>query len=315
MTNDRTSVEESAGSSEASPRMVTFFEAASKQTALAVVLISAAGYLVSSLHQAQFGVLQSNPFRPRVLAAGVLYVTLLVVPLLIARPFRSQVRSKAKSLWKVLFQLWLTCSIIVFVPSNFFVYSDESDSGRFSWKLLLPIILLAAGVLLPKLKVVPSWLATTLELSVLAFFLISSVTNTLVAGHFTHESVALWLFGIGAVSLLIPPELSSVTRFEGQTNNPLIIILSSLLIFSTHVYPHINASWGGGSPVAITLFLSATSPIMQQRSIPVLLLDETDSGYYVRQTKDQKATFVPRAEVTLVHFSSDVTDSDLFKSK
>jgi hypothetical protein len=57
------------------------------------------------------------------------------------------------------------------------------------------------------------------------------------------------------------------------------------------------------------------SGILPGQNVGVLLLDETDAGFYVVGAKGGKATFIPRIEVGLVYYSDDSSGSLLSKQK
>src|SRR4051794_31043872 len=67
-------------------------------------------------------------------------------------------------------------------------------------------------------------------------------------------------------------------------------------------YPHIKASWGGGTPVPVTIYFSKDSPVMSNQSASVQLLDESDNGFYIVSRKDSKAVFIPRTAVSFLYF-------------
>lgn len=94
----------------------------------------------------------------------------------------------------------------------------------------------------------------------------------------------------------------------------LFIPIALIFFFSRKVYPKLEASWGGGQPVPVVLFLTRDSPLRPAESLPALLLDESESGFYfVEETKSQ-AVFLPRAQVSMLVFSDKPLPTSASKS-
>ena len=51
------------------------------------------------------------------------------------------------------------------------------------------------------------------------------------------------------------------------------------------------------------MFLTKDFVALPNQSVTCLLIDETDSGFYVVGTSDKHATFIPRAYVGSIHFA------------
>jgi hypothetical protein len=127
-------------------------------------------------------------------------------------------------------------------------------------------------------------------------------------GLFDWNHVPLWFFGVGAFgiwefySLRVNPQRWALTIFIG---------LALLGGFARFYYPHIKASWGGGSPVPVIVYLGREVPVSTCKQLKAILLDESDAGFYVVPGEEKKAMFIPRSAVSLIYFSDQVPDSML----
>jgi hypothetical protein len=130
----------------------------SKAIAGIAIALYASGFLIVSLYHSKFGFVGTNPFRPRVLAAGAWFVFFTAIPVSIAVRYRTyswvQFAKESAGLWILCYGLSVPLGYIVF---------DFS-----AWPVLPPRFWLSAAlfglvVLLyvaTKYKKVPVWLAT-----------------------------------------------------------------------------------------------------------------------------------------------------------
>jgi hypothetical protein len=82
-------------------------------------------------------------------------------------------------------------------------------------------------------------------------------------------------------------------------------LLALVSLYSSKIYAAVRPEVGGGAPSPIVLYLSATTPLSNSGSAEVLLIDETDKGYYVLTNSDDKTSyFIRRDLVTAIKFSS-----------
>jgi hypothetical protein len=120
-----------------------------------------------------------------------------------------------------------------------------------------------------------------------------------------HHQMALvlWLYavGIGAVLLSRGLRPEKIKQVEWERHFP--VLATALLTYATLIYGHIKPSFGGGPPSPVVLYLTAETPISTTDSASVLLLDETDHGYYVLLNPQEKtAYFLRRDLVSAIHF-------------
>jgi hypothetical protein len=128
--------------------------------------------------------------------------------------------------------------------------------------------------------------------------------------EFDLSSIALWFFGCAVLAfsefrIRSPEEL----RHEGGWSKPMAAFFIALLAFATWVYPHLKASWGGGTPANVTLYFSKDSLLSPTKAVQTQLIEESDEGFYIVGSKESKAIFVPRKDVALIYFSDKPADS------
>jgi hypothetical protein len=128
---------------------------------------------------------------------------------------------------------------------------------------------------------------------------------------FQQSAIILWFFGVGVVALIemkVRPQI-------GDWEKTITLTLATLLLFALFYYPHLKASWGGGTPVGVILFFSKDSSIKPSETVSAQLIDESDEGYYIIAPSENKAIYVPRSSVSLVYFSDSLSDSPLLRNK
>src|ERR1700688_2869382 len=79
-------------------------ETLSKAIAGIVIALYACGFLIVSLYHSRFGFVGTNPFRPRVLAAGAWFFFFTAIPVWAALIFRTE---PWKNLAKDAYALWI----------------------------------------------------------------------------------------------------------------------------------------------------------------------------------------------------------------
>lgn len=144
-------------------------------------------------------------------------------------------------------------------------------------------------------------------------FVAQGAWNAVSKGWFQDSAIALWMLGIGIICLYEMADRSWKFKL-GDWPRSLIFLLIALLVFATIYYPHIKSSWGGGAPIRVSLTFTKDSVVLANQRIDCLLIDETDSGFYVVGNGDQHATFIPRGSVGLIHFADGEKKSS-FTSK
>jgi len=288
------------------------FETVSKILASVVVVIYACGFLITSIHDFQYGFSEMNPFRPRILTAGAWFFLFLAVPFALVRQltktdtFR---KSDIKGIPRLINLSWayvLSCNFIVFASRPIFRFDvDTVTPPHFvGWKIILGAVGVIAllVVVLKYAKKWPHWVNAVFTAAVLLNIAWGALNDFLNLGQFHSSATILWLLAVGA---LFAYELT-IRAWKptlGDWPQTLIALLALILIFSTRYYPHILSSWGGGMPIGITITYTKDAVKTPSQDIDYLLIDETDAGFYVVEPDKEAATFVPRASVGMVRFA------------
>jgi len=265
------------------PVLGTTLDIVSKSVAAFAIVLYGCGFLITSIHQFSYGFVETNPFRPRIASAGAWFLLFTAVPLAIARGMQ-----RYRHLWAgqekwwhnigaILFEYYVAC--FFFGPAFFWMFDFYVDPMAVlptptTWKMVEAVLALLAVLVLITLCV---WKRVPWYVSGIASI-------------------------IGIIALLEMKVRSWKPRL-GDWPQTIFLVLGALLIFASYYYPHIKSSWGGGSPIPVTIYFTKDSIIMPNQSVGALLVDESDAGLYVVGKNDKKATFIPRGSVGLVYYS------------
>ena len=286
----------------------------SKSVAAIAIAVYACGFLIVSIHHANFGFIGTNPFRPRILAAGAWFLFFSAIPITAAREFTNltwtELARRLLAFWSFLYGLtgWFAFML--------FDYGNSPNAGsHISWWVIAGAVF-AFGLV--------AWLALSAKipppLGALAsvgfvVFLVQAEVRRMLSDHaFDATSVNLWFFGVFLISLV---GLKALPRnhFAGgaEWSRALGAIFALLLLFAQYYYPNLKASWGGGAPVPVTLYLNKDSTVKPNQTISARLVEESDEGFYIIGLKETRAIFIPRNTVALVYFSDNTGESSLLR--
>jgi hypothetical protein len=300
--------------------IISAVESASKLAAVTLVLTYVSGYLTISIYHASFGFTELNPLKPKILAAGVLFSFLTLIPLyasytIFAHPSPAKTAlSKIDSYLTRTVSYYYACSV---AATGFFtVMSSQQTEPIFNQPHIVAAFfqskhfLIYAGIIgIPLLLLVvnkPKLMEEHPSISIAsAIFLLlldaSMVIYTKLSGTI---SVQLWFFGVG---IFLRPIVLSLFDAEKRRrhvwSNLNFIPIICIFTFARAVYPKVTAPWGGGEPVPITLYMTKDSPVTPNGPLSALLLEETEAGFYIIKEAKSKAIFLPRAQVSMIVFS------------
>jgi hypothetical protein len=296
--------------------MSAAWEGVSKTVATIAAVVYICGFLITSIYHSTYGFTETNPFRARILAAGAWFLFFTSVPVFTVTRFKGRGRLEWKTFADFLYPYFTGCIFLSIPASAVFDLSDNSHPGaplRW-WGMLAVVVGLAIFVFIQSSKKVPHIVTSAVSVAFVVYFIQAVFRQLLIAGRFQIGAITLWLFGIGVITLL---ELSAQSGGlpQGDWTKTTIPVLGALFLFATLYYPHIKASWGGGKPLPVTIFLTKNAlPVPDQR-MSVQLLDESDAGFYVLGQNDKRAVFIPRSSVSLVYYSDKVSDSPLLTGR
>lgn len=289
-------------------------DAFSKAVAGIAIALYASGFLTVSTYHSQFGFIGTNPFRPRVLAAGAWFLFFTAIPISIAMTFRLD---SWRKIGKNAFNIWVACiGLSFFLGSLLFDYTTDAHPlirlPLWGW-IAMVIVWVSLGIVIPSSSKLPEWISITASV-LLTLLAIVSPLASFFRDEFHMSCLAVWYFGVSFVALV---EFKSrrqedLGSFAGWAK-PMGVLLGALLIFSQYVYPHLKASWGGGTPANVTIYFSKDSLISPNKSVQAQLVEESDEGFYIVGPKESKAIFIPRSAVALMYFSDKAAESSLLQ--
>lgn len=288
-------------------------DAFSKAAAGIAIALYACGFLIVSLYHSKFGVVGTNLFRPRVLAAGAWFFFFTAIPVSIAARYRTypwlKVGKDSAGLWILCYGLGIPLGYMIF---------DFSTPSVVRMRFWLSIILLGALGLLLTVAVNYSKVSprlATVASTLLTIFYVSVPLRGLFLDEFTMSSVALWFFGCTVLALAEFKMRREENLFSSEAwSKPLVPLFIALLVFATWVYPHIKTSWGGGTPANVTIYFSKDSLLSPNKAVQAQLIEESDEGFYIVGPKETKAIFVPRSSVAMIYFSDKAADSPMLQN-
>lgn len=288
-------------------------DAISKWTAVALVFLYVVGFLITSLNDFRFGFTQMNPLRPRILAAGGWFALFLTVPFAFVTEWRKH------SLWKqnlskwhkgamLLFAYYILGNAVMIYSQYIFTFDNVSvptGPNTAMWKIVLVVlgIIFAIVIIAIYYSRIPRWIVATSIFAYFGWTIGSSITDLFVKKMFLSNAPSFWILATGAI-VFLEMRRRGWRPVLGDWPWSMVLFLVLMTMFATVYYPHIMPKWGGGAPLPISLTFSKESPIRGGQTVDCSLIDETDAGFYVIGKDELHATFIPRSQVSLVHFAS-----------
>ncbi len=182
------------------------------------------------------------------------------------------------------------------------------------WWIVIFIVVWALLVFLtssyPKF---PEWIAITGSV-LLSLLYVADPLRRFFKHEFNTASLALWFF-VTFIVVLFEFKIRNRENLisYGGWSKPLAVLFAALLVFSQYVYPHLKASWGGGTPANVTIYFTKDSMISPDGNAQAQLIEESDDGFYIVGVAEPKAVFVPRSAVALIYFADKPTDSTILR--
>jgi len=299
-------------------QLTSMVDMLSKSVAALAIALYASGFLIVSLRDSRFGFIETNPFRPKILAAGAWFFLFIGIPIITVAAAKKNLFTRT-SLGQFLLPYFMGCVALTFSASPLFTLAFDRT---FEWKTFVMAIVVGILVFL-RIGKFPRIVSEIGAIVFVISALVSTIREMLVTHNFDQNAIVLWFFGVGIGTLLalFPPErfwyTAEVQTIRDFTNlswtNTLFTILGSLIVFSLFYYPRIKPSLGGGSPINAVLYFTKDSAIKPNQSVSAQLVDESDAGFYIVGQGESKAIFVPRSSVSLVYFSDKSSDSELLR--
>jgi hypothetical protein len=273
-----------------------------------------AGFIIVTLHHSQYGIGELSLLRARVFSAGILFGILTALPVVAASrqygyfglgPQVGKIHIQSQNDWaaNVVDGTWLylPCSVLAFVTIFLFQdwFHDFTNSHYSWWQMVLTIFVFATLAVTGRL--VANYLWTCAIAAVIAVVVGGWVLYA-VEG-LTFLRLSLWFFFCALItkwSVWLLREPSKLRSIEWERT-----FLGLVIFFAQSIYGHVQFRFGGGATVPVRLHLTADAPkLFATDPALALLLEETDGGFYVlRTTQDKSSLFLPRTIVKALEFN------------
>jgi hypothetical protein len=274
-----------------------------------------AGFVIVTLHHAQFGVAELSLLKVRVLAAGVLFMVLTLLPVIAAArtygmfglggPHIVEVRHKPEDrhLHEITIALGLYLSSFGLALATSILFDDEpSVPPRWAFFVILPAMFWFAPLIGRLFETHPRKCAA---LNALVMVGLGSVGT--VAWGFSFLIRTLWFYACCLSTLLMRDSLRQPGFFKRVELERFVAVpLGLILLFSVFVYGTANPKFGGGAPVPVLLHVTPeAAKLLGGEAVSLWLIDQTDYGFYfLRRREDKKAILLPRSSIRAVEFNS-----------
>ena len=288
----------------------------SKSVAAIAIAVYVCGFLVISLHHSKYGFIGTNPLRPRILAAGAWFLFFSAIPVLVATRYRERDWIRiAESLFFVWSAFFGIARILFYVLFDSSRPSFPTHSNWLFWLWFAGLVLAFALYLFVRdSKTVPAYLLAVSSVAIVLFAVAFRLQTMFTIHDFEEWDLANWFFGVFLVTVLElkarPPAFAD--KFKGLGVD-LGLLFLTVFVFAHYYYPHLEASWGGGTPVSVTVYFTKESALDPNKAVTAQLIEECDEGFYIIGPEETRAIFVPRSSVALVYFSDKPAESPLLR--
>jgi hypothetical protein len=299
-------------------------ETASKAIAVLLVGTYVLGFMIVSLHNASHGFFEVNPLRPRILAAGFLFLFTTLLPAFLANQMYSrdsELTPKQQLSHAIVATLayYFVCVVLTFMLGGLLSFPSGTASnpvahptGLGSWLsagLPVGMLLLVYGLRLAWRTFRTHPMRTALFAGLDVLVLLSA--NLFLMGRVRPLAATMWFFVVGVVGTPLKNDLMDPGKRKEYSILLLAIGIVALTTFSSWVYPQFRFSWGGGSPIPVVVYFSGNSRLLPGQQLDADILDESDSGFYIVQRNQTQAIFIPRSAVATIYFSDKPLDPAL----
>jgi hypothetical protein len=292
-----------------------------KATVVLAALLYGCGFLVISIQEFKYGLVEMNPLRPKALAAGTWFLFFIAAPF--ALVFEQRALKPASSEDERWLRKRSTANLLAAVSALFLgtmislpfdIGPHPEPKGPSTGALFIAMTLSAAIVVADRWKRFPHPFAVFASSAFSVLVMFCGTRDLFEYNRLSPASIALWFLVFCVVAYVEMSSRSWVLQ-AGNWKGTIGAGILALGAFASLYYPHISPSWGGGAPIPATIYFRKDSPVSTGRSVSALILDETDSGFYVIGGSDKKATFIPRSEVVMVYYSDDASGTFITKAK
>src|SRR5258708_30856482 len=235
-----------------------------KHAAIIFAVIYGMGFLVLSIHHARFGMEATEPFKPKVFSAGLLFVVLAGVPCVaMARLLaiyglkmpRTQtvVGTGAAYIWLThVLDFWLIAvglrvgSAILFSPMDFI--------PKYPGWLFYIIWGVVWATAIGWFNDLNRWPVRTVVIKFIFFALLVAIIFRYNTREFFLQ--AIWFYSVGLIFLYLRWLRNEETAKTYDWERQGFAVLGMVALFAGFVYGHIRSEYGGGAPIRIDLMFA-----------------------------------------------------------
>jgi len=301
------------------PRVQQSLELLSKGWVPLLAAIYASGYLIVSIYHASLGLNEINPLRPKVAAAGLLFLLLISMAVFLMQYMRSVVKGldPGSSPWRTyLFSVcfggfYLLCfDFVATIPIQPILHFEGRQPFPKVFPLLVTTGVIGLSAILASggLKKLPRWLTHWATLLCLGFATVSLLLMSIPFYHqFGVRQFVAYLFLIQIFSASLSRPLA--TPESRRTHNWLTTatqLIVPLLAYAIGIYPHVREAFGGGEATLAQIFLTSAIGSDPAKQFTAAIVDETDAGFYVIQSNHNTVRYIPRGSVSSIEFDKAI---------
>jgi hypothetical protein len=308
-------------SSLAPDRAVSYVEVLAKGGTVLAALAYASGYLVSAIYDAQFGFVQAEFMRPRIIIAGLAFLFFIAFPIYAGRwaldlPFHPSPDGMTSRRFKALPKVATSptaysafCMVLLLATGLASEVFDPGSGYRIYGKpficfltlLLLGVVGQTAYLNNLELNVTSIRLSRTAAIFWWALLLLNVAVTLLIL--YKYSSVLLyWVIVVALFGRQESKELARHYKTRGIRWTYVVVLLAiALPVFSVKLYPNLSDPLGAHLHT-IQLSMRRPSDQVATESVSARLIEESQDGFFVLIGAESRATYIPRSLVTAVRY-------------
>jgi hypothetical protein len=298
-------------------------EPITKAVTITAIISYAVGFLVLVINEGRLGFLDASLLKPRAMIVGVVALLLIILPISFTRGRFIRPRGEEESGGQILARIFLSltdfltsCGAAWLLASLVFVNSGADFITPVHGGAVVVYKLRSAGWVLSLaligingLQAYPNdrrayWKSPRLWIgySVLWLALIAFAAWT----QWRTGSAVYFVWSL-LTSIVFHGYASDWRRgliHSFKLPAALFWSLSLLSLYGTFLFPKIKSNWGGGTPIPALLTMASTRESAPTEELRVNLIEATDSGYYVMLDPQTNVTYIPKASVQAIEFTT-----------
>ncbi|HMC31673.1 MAG TPA: hypothetical protein VKL99_12625 [Candidatus Angelobacter sp.] len=288
-----------------------FIESAAKSVTLLILTSYALGYLILVIDDNAHGFFETNLIKPKAITTGAVFMFLIGLPISITQGTffgaGSEPESKLQTLARVVVgsvDYLAACSAAAL--GMLLILTDDLHRGPPNFGIALAFLGLFCVVAINgilRFAAPRSYRSAPKAWIVIGILSLAGLAISIyILRFFAITRCLLWMFGVAS---LVNPYLSDIRRGIKVSFKPIVlgmILLGALATYTHYLFPDIKGSLGGGEPLASVFYISKEAPVHAGEKVKAVLLEASDSGFYIIFDGDNNATFIPRTLVTAIEF-------------